>query len=201
MLRETRKQALKGQIYEEALALFKAKGFNQVTVEEITQACGIAKGTFYNYFPRKESILLYLSELQMEATRERLMATSSNEDPKAALLSLFDALMSRYTSDRELVRIMMMEMIRSEPAMAEELRVMDRFQGMIAQQLKAARAEGKLPASLECSNAAAIISGIYFHTLTAWASSPDDAFDMRTRFKSRFELAWHGIHPTGQQGG
>ncbi|EFM11292.1 transcriptional regulator, TetR family [Paenibacillus curdlanolyticus YK9] len=201
MLRASRKQALKDQIYEEALNLFRIKGFNQVTVEEITQACGIAKGTFYNYFPRKESILLYLSELQMAAAGEQLTASRSSEDPKTALLGLFDVLMSRYTSDRELVRIMMMEMIRSEPAMAEELRVMDRFQGMIAQQLEAARTGGKLLSSLDCANAAAVISGVYFQTLMAWASSTHDAFDMRKRFKDRFELVWHGIHPTEQQGG
>ncbi|XOS92284.1 TetR/AcrR family transcriptional regulator [Brevibacillus laterosporus] len=38
----------------QALKLFKEKGFENVTVEEITKACGIAKGTFYNYFPKKK---------------------------------------------------------------------------------------------------------------------------------------------------
>lgn len=38
-------------------ALLKEKGFNAVSVEDITKASGVAKGTFYIYFAHKEDIV------------------------------------------------------------------------------------------------------------------------------------------------
>ncbi|WP_420481884.1 TetR/AcrR family transcriptional regulator [Cohnella zeiphila] len=45
MLREPRKKKTKELIVRTAVQLFKDKGYDNVTVEEITQLCGIAKGT------------------------------------------------------------------------------------------------------------------------------------------------------------
>lgn len=48
----------KDLLLESAIKLFKEKGFSRVTVDEITSSIGVAKGTFYNYFSSKESILV-----------------------------------------------------------------------------------------------------------------------------------------------
>ena len=37
------------------------KGLVNTTIEEITEACGVSKGTFYTYFKRKEDIVFELS--------------------------------------------------------------------------------------------------------------------------------------------
>lgn len=37
------------------------KGLGSTSVEEITEAAGVAKGTFYTYFRRKEEIVFELS--------------------------------------------------------------------------------------------------------------------------------------------
>ena len=50
---ETRKR-----IFDCAFALIKEKGYEQVTVKEISRAAGISKNTFYYYFTSKEDILI-----------------------------------------------------------------------------------------------------------------------------------------------
>jgi AcrR family transcriptional regulator len=40
-----------------ALRLFLERGLEGVTIDDITQACGVAKGTFYRYFNDKESLV------------------------------------------------------------------------------------------------------------------------------------------------
>lgn len=50
---ETRKK-----VFETALRLFSKYGFDNVTIDEITQAAGFSKGTFYTHFDSKESILV-----------------------------------------------------------------------------------------------------------------------------------------------
>ncbi len=47
-------------IYAEALRLFAEKGFPDTTIDDIVDAVGVGKGTFYSYFPNKEAVLLGL---------------------------------------------------------------------------------------------------------------------------------------------
>jgi AcrR family transcriptional regulator len=51
-------QKTKNKLMETALALFKERGFDSVTIDEITQTAGVAKGTFYTYFTTKSDIIV-----------------------------------------------------------------------------------------------------------------------------------------------
>jgi AcrR family transcriptional regulator len=55
--RERKKAERRQAIYETAIKLFTERGFDAVTVDDITEAVDIGKGTFFNYFPTKEHIL------------------------------------------------------------------------------------------------------------------------------------------------
>jgi TetR/AcrR family transcriptional repressor of nem operon len=50
------KPNVKEQIVAASLALFHSKGFNATSVQDITQAAGVPKGSFYNHFPSKEEL-------------------------------------------------------------------------------------------------------------------------------------------------
>ncbi len=56
--RRRRRAKLKAEIFEAAMTLFAEKGYDHVTVDEIAAAAEIAKGTFFNYFPTKEHVLV-----------------------------------------------------------------------------------------------------------------------------------------------
>ena len=56
-LRAHKKNKTKQRIYEHALNLFKQYGFEEVSVQSIAAASGIAKGTFFNYYPSKADVL------------------------------------------------------------------------------------------------------------------------------------------------
>lgn len=51
----------KRKIVTAGLELLKEKGFDAINVEDITKKAGVAKGTFYVYFKRKEDIVLEIS--------------------------------------------------------------------------------------------------------------------------------------------
>ncbi len=59
--RERKKDETRERIFKTAIKLFHARGFEATTVDDITEKADVAKGTFFNYFPRKESVLAYLS--------------------------------------------------------------------------------------------------------------------------------------------
>jgi AcrR family transcriptional regulator len=68
--RERRRTEVRARIFEAAMRLFAKHGFFSTTVEQITEQADVAKGTFFNYFPGKESILLAMAE------RQRAIVTS-----------------------------------------------------------------------------------------------------------------------------
>ncbi|QDE71229.1 MULTISPECIES: TetR/AcrR family transcriptional regulator [Myxococcus] len=64
--RREREQALE----DAALKLFLARGLDGVTIDDITQAAGVAKGTFYRYFDDKAALVDGL----LEPVRRELLA-------------------------------------------------------------------------------------------------------------------------------
>lgn len=59
--RQQSAQNTRKKLIQAALKLLKEKGLNAINVEEITKEAGVAKGTFYIYFKRKEDIILEYS--------------------------------------------------------------------------------------------------------------------------------------------
>ncbi len=51
-------QRTKQRIFESALFLFRQKGFDRVSIQQITDHAGLAKGSFYTYFSTKSEIIV-----------------------------------------------------------------------------------------------------------------------------------------------
>ncbi len=57
MNREDKKRETRKKIIESALQLFSEQGYEATTVAQITELAGVGKGTFFNYFDSKETIM------------------------------------------------------------------------------------------------------------------------------------------------
>src|SRR5208282_6432467 len=67
--RERHSIELRERLFRAALDLFAKQGFAETTVEDITNAADLGKGTFFNYFPSKDHILLAFAEMQLGKLR------------------------------------------------------------------------------------------------------------------------------------
>lgn len=59
--RERKKLETYDRLYQCAMNLFQKQGYEDTSIEQITQQADVGKGTFYNYFPTKEAIVLEYS--------------------------------------------------------------------------------------------------------------------------------------------
>jgi AcrR family transcriptional regulator len=75
--RQTRLEPLrdrKEQIVQKALELFVSGGYEQTSVEDITEACNMSKGNFYNYFDSKEDLVYLIREGTVQELNEEIIA-------------------------------------------------------------------------------------------------------------------------------
>lgn len=65
---EQQRKKLRKQLLDTGFDLLKQSGYRKMTVSDLTKKCGIAKGTFYNFFNGKEDftyeLMLYLRDLE-----------------------------------------------------------------------------------------------------------------------------------------
>lgn len=81
-------------LIETALRLFYQNGFHATGIDKILAESGVAKMTLYKHFRSKDELVLAALRRRDEQFRNWLMGVMdhASPDPKARLLSLFDAL-------------------------------------------------------------------------------------------------------------
>jgi AcrR family transcriptional regulator len=90
-LRERKKRLMRQRLTDTATEMFLERGFDDVPVSEIAQACGVSEKTVFNYFPTKEALVVDHPDATMAAIRADL-AERGTSPVEAALRILADEL-------------------------------------------------------------------------------------------------------------
>ena len=72
--RERKRNETREKLLGCALRLFAERGFANTKIEDITEGADVGKGTFFNYFPSKEHVLLHIAEIQRGKYENALIA-------------------------------------------------------------------------------------------------------------------------------
>jgi AcrR family transcriptional regulator len=97
--REANKAANRAAILGAAREVFTEMGYGAASVRDIVRPTGLATGTFYNYFPDKESVFRELVEEIVTEARERVRAARREaSDPVSFIADAFHAYFS-YVAD------------------------------------------------------------------------------------------------------
>ncbi|MFT3713172.1 MAG: TetR/AcrR family transcriptional regulator [Archangium sp.] len=92
-LRESKKRETRQRISDVATELFYARGFEAVTVDEIAAAAKVSKMTVFNYFARKEELLLDREDdLKLLPLRNAVRERKKGQSPLAAMRALVEKL-------------------------------------------------------------------------------------------------------------
>ncbi|WP_084309264.1 FAD-dependent oxidoreductase [Alkalihalobacterium bogoriense] len=101
-----KKETTKQKIVNAAIKLFQEKGFETTTVQEITAKANVAKGTFFNYFPTKDSIMQSLAlERIQEITMQLENPSFFDSTFLANVRKLLGTLLTDYDKNPELTKL------------------------------------------------------------------------------------------------
>jgi len=167
--RETKKRELREAIYETAMALFLQKGFDNVTVEDITHQIEIAKGTFFNYFPNKESILLYFMRRHLEEVKDQIpRVIKEAKTTQQKLHCLFSILAKMVVTNEPLVKWVLLESLRLRVYKKEKKDVSRKILQNVVEIIREGQESGEIKKNMNPEKIAKIMESIFFFSAIRW---------------------------------
>ncbi len=167
------------RVIDQALRMFAERGYENVSVDEILQEAGIAKGTFYHYFESKEDILLDFGKSQIE------IIDRWEEDSPKNIASLEGHIQRLFMELSDSLKDMP-RLIGSLFALAvQHEKVGESYAGLYSRLHKAL--SKWIP---EEEKVDALIT-VYIGALLQW--SLEDGGDLNEMVKQRLKVLWHGI--------
>lgn len=191
--RERKKAKTRDRIYETSIRLFRTEGYDNVTVERITERADVAKGTFFNYFPNKLRILTtYWSEIA-----EELLSYGESQRSRSSrtfFKGFFRHLESRVQADKRIFVILIREVLLQPELQALNESLTTRGFALYRKALESGVASGEVRHSIDFAVVSSLIEDAWIGTLRSWNFS-DYAFPLRATFEKKLDLLFDGLCP------
>jgi len=170
--RERRKHEVRSRIMEAALQLLEQQGLEATTVDQIAEAADISRGTFFNHFPTKESLLSAIALDELEGLAAQTPSASEPPAPATALdriYGLMRGLMADSLAYRQVTRHVLLDALSHTEEAGSPGAALE---GMLRELVAQAQDEGSLRADVDPATIAVALIGVY---LGAFARLPAPA--------------------------
>ncbi|KAA5834356.1 TetR family transcriptional regulator [Saccharopolyspora hirsuta] len=153
-----------------ALELFAAQGFEATTVDQIADAAGVGRRTFFRYFRSKEDVVFPGHDERLAEVVELLEGADPAADPLVVLGRTAEVVLEMYLVEPE-VSLKRFELTREVPSLRDkEIASIDRYQRVFARYLRE-RYAGEPGGDLRAAVAAAAVVAAHNHVLRQWLKS------------------------------
>lgn len=190
--RERHRLDIRARLFRAAIELFGVRGFTATTVEDITELADVGKGTFFNYFPSKEHLMMAYSDGRVDRIRAALEKAWAGEEPIGSVLrQLHRAQASEGCHTQQFACSMLVTMINSVPVRNLACARMEEGRALGAQLMAIGQERGEIrddvdAAELYFAFQQMAFGGVFFFALK-------EVGDREKYFKSSFDLFWSGI--------
>jgi len=183
-----------------ALRLFAERGLASTTVEQITEAADVGKGTFFNYFPTKEHVLLAFGDTRIkkiEAAREE--AASGGKPVWQVLRRLAHSLAEEASHTPGLLRSILVAPLSSQSVRESMVVKLAEGRAVLGNLFEIGQERGELRADLSSAHMARAFQQAVFGALVLWSLDPRG--DLIAWLDLWLEMFLSGVDPKQTEGG
>lgn len=189
--RQRRQIETRQRIFRAALDLFAKRGYLETTVEDITEAADVGKGTFFNYFPTKEHVLEHYGEERVQTVERGLELARSGKRPVLSVLKeLATDLAGQSSESPELLRAVFAANLTSAAVLKELQKRLGRARRLLSEIIVLGQKDGQIRPEMPADEMARLFHLIFMGVTVAWAANPDSTL------RSRAEEVWELLYPS-----
>ena len=193
--RERRSADIRERLFRSALRLFAEKGFAETTVEDITEAADVGKGTFFNYFPSKDHILLAFSDMQLGKLAELVAHfRNSNQSLREFIQELTQRMTEEPLRNPGMIRALLLGYLSSSAVREVMTGKQKHALALHTQIIEIGQSRGELRKDIPAIEIAHVFRQTIFGALLMWSVTGDAT--LRDRMRAALHIAWSGIAPT-----
>lgn len=189
--RERRRVETEDRIVKAAIQLFNKQGFAQTTVEQITEAADVGKGTFFNYFPNKEAVLGIIFRIQGEALAEMADQVQQATDVREFLLGFIHAFLTKHQRSPVMVRSIFSTVLMYDHLRMNLLEMAGRARAGLTVVLERGQRLGQVRTDVSAADLAATFQRMVIGTHVFYAIH--ESQDLHKLVDTSFEVIWSGI--------
>jgi AcrR family transcriptional regulator len=194
--RERHKVEVYRRIRQAATSLFRQQGYEATTVEQIAERADVAKGTVFNYFPSKDSLLQALSvDVHARLVGELGPVETWTGTCKDQIVRLLLTLARLTQEDRVVFRLSLGQSLRDFLQGAQHDPLSHHIQKAIRSVLKVGRTRGELTPSFPLESAARLIEAAFFTTLLNWLNGGIPERTFRAEIAGQLDIVFAGLAP------
>src|SRR5215475_13418704 len=167
------------RLAEAAFALFDERGYEQTTVDDITERAGVGRTTFFRHFRSKEDVIFPDHDRLLDQIRDRLRTTSQGT-ALAAVSEAIRLVLLHYLDEGDLAR-RRYALTSSVPALRDrEIATVARYQRLFREFIAGWTGASAEPDLLRAELAAAAVVAAHNHVLRRWlrAESADPVAEL-----------------------
>jgi AcrR family transcriptional regulator len=195
--RERRAAETRVKLFRCALALIAEHGLANVTVEDITEAADVGKGTFFNYFPTKEHVLGVMAEIQLGKLEEAAARVAAGDEPLHTVLHrLVQRLAEEPGRSPRLARALISSFVGNESVREILKRKMVEGRKAIAEVVHVGQVRGEINPQLKKENVAMQLLQMMLGTVLLWSLHEKPALSQW--IENSFDHAWRAIAAPGK---
>ncbi|MDR3772909.1 MAG: TetR/AcrR family transcriptional regulator [Terracidiphilus sp.] len=196
--RQRRAAETRLRLFRCALQLFALRGFPNVTVEDITQAADVGKGTFFNYFESKEHVLGVMAEIQLGKVREAAaLAEHGEQTIQATFRHLFHRAAEEPGRSPDLARALISCFLASQAVRRLIEHNMKEGRRIVAGIVAAGQKRGEIDPRLKKEKVAIQVLQAFMGTVLFWSLHEDPPLD--AWIEDSFQHFWRGVALSGEK--
>ncbi|HVB55739.1 MAG TPA: TetR family transcriptional regulator [Candidatus Acidoferrales bacterium] len=172
--RERHRAEIRERLFDAALQLFAERGYLETTVEDITNAADVGKGTFFNYFPTKEHVLATFGGERIATIARALERARATRGPVLAVIEdLVTHQLGQSWDSPALIRSIYAAHASCAPVRAQLEKRLGEARRLMAEIFLLAQKCGEVRRDLSAADLARSTQIVFHGVLLSWALNPD----------------------------